>query len=241
MSDAPVTRHKDLSERALGIVLLAPAALLQQHAKLPVSVFWHWWHQGPYDTSFPDYLPPREGAEPFTRAVAKAHEQGLNAIVYMNQRLWCTNTPSWTREGAEQWAVRERDGQVSELRMQVADCEAALNREAERATARANAGSLKVALAASLREELERVRRCVQHDERAQRVPDQRRRFNAGGVLQRAGQTEAAVDLARLCGLYPAGEGASYAGGILSAGVDGIEVAEAVALSMAAQSLVMPA
>ena len=33
-------------------------------------------------------------------------------------------------------------------------------------------------------------------------------------------------------GLYPAGEGASYAGGILSAGVDGIEVAEAVALSI---------
>ena len=35
-------------------------------------------------------------------------------------------------------------------------------------------------------------------------------------------------------GLYPAGEGASYAGGILSAGVDGIEVAEAVARSLAA-------
>jgi uncharacterized protein len=33
-------------------------------------------------------------------------------------------------------------------------------------------------------------------------------------------------------GLYPAGEGASYAGGILSAGVDGIRVGEAVALSM---------
>ncbi len=33
-------------------------------------------------------------------------------------------------------------------------------------------------------------------------------------------------------GIYPAGEGASYAGGILSAGVDGIEVAEAVALSI---------
>ena len=32
-------------------------------------------------------------------------------------------------------------------------------------------------------------------------------------------------------GLYPAGEGAGYAGGILSAGVDGIKVAEAVALS----------
>jgi uncharacterized FAD-dependent dehydrogenase len=35
-------------------------------------------------------------------------------------------------------------------------------------------------------------------------------------------------------GLYPAGEGASYAGGILSAGVDGIKVAEAVARELAA-------
>ena len=33
-------------------------------------------------------------------------------------------------------------------------------------------------------------------------------------------------------GLYPAGEGAGYAGGILSAGVDGIKIAEAVALDM---------
>ena len=33
-------------------------------------------------------------------------------------------------------------------------------------------------------------------------------------------------------GLYPAGEGASYAGGILSAGVDGFKVAEAVARSL---------
>ena len=33
-------------------------------------------------------------------------------------------------------------------------------------------------------------------------------------------------------GLYPAGEGAGYAGGILSAGIDGIKVAEAMALAM---------
>jgi hypothetical protein len=33
-------------------------------------------------------------------------------------------------------------------------------------------------------------------------------------------------------GLYPCGEGAGYAGGILSAGVDGIKVAEAVARSL---------
>jgi hypothetical protein len=33
-------------------------------------------------------------------------------------------------------------------------------------------------------------------------------------------------------GLYPAGEGASYAGGIYSAAIDGIEVAQAVALAI---------
>jgi len=37
-------------------------------------------------------------------------------------------------------------------------------------------------------------------------------------------------------GLYPAGEGAGYAGGILSAGIDGIKVAEAMALAMLVKS-----
>ena len=37
-------------------------------------------------------------------------------------------------------------------------------------------------------------------------------------------------------GLYPAGEGAGYAGGILSAGVDGIKVAEALALDLLKQA-----
>ena len=37
-----------------------------------------------------------------------------------------------------------------------------------------------------------------------------------------------------VAGLYPAGEGASYAGGILSAGVDGIRVAEAIAKALCA-------
>ena len=35
-----------------------------------------------------------------------------------------------------------------------------------------------------------------------------------------------------VAGLYPAGEGAGYAGGIMSAGVDGIEVAEVLAAEL---------
>ena len=42
---------------------------------------------------------------------------------------------------------------------------------------------------------------------------------------------------ANTAGLYPAGEGAGFAGGILSAGVDGIKVAEAVARSMVDSSV----
>ncbi len=38
-----------------------------------------------------------------------------------------------------------------------------------------------------------------------------------------------------VAGLFPAGEGAGYAGGILSAGIDGIKVAEAVALAILAE------
>jgi uncharacterized FAD-dependent dehydrogenase len=38
-----------------------------------------------------------------------------------------------------------------------------------------------------------------------------------------------------VAGLYPAGEGAGYAGGIMSAGVDGIEVAEALGARLLAE------
>ena len=42
-------------------------------------------------------------------------------------------------------------------------------------------------------------------------------------------------------GLYPAGEGAGYAGGIMSAGVDGIEVAEALAVHLLGRLAPLPA
>jgi hypothetical protein len=94
--------------------VLPPAVALREELGLPVSVFWHWWHHGPYDTSFPDYLPPREGVDAFRRAVRDAHASDVHMMTYMNQRLWCTNTPSWEAEGAARWAVKGRDLQVHE-------------------------------------------------------------------------------------------------------------------------------
>lgn len=94
--------------------VIAPALALQKALGLPVNVYWHWWHHAAYDTGFPDYLPPREGVDSFTTAVRRAHEAGVHAMVYMNQRLWCTGTRSWTAEHAARAAVKERDGSVRE-------------------------------------------------------------------------------------------------------------------------------
>ncbi len=94
--------------------VLGPAAVLRERIgnDVPVSVFWHWWHGCAYDTGFPEYLPPREGTEAFRDALAKAHDQGLHAIVYMNQRLWGMTTKSWEAEGAARFAVKGTNGKI---------------------------------------------------------------------------------------------------------------------------------
>ncbi|MCC6698173.1 MAG: hypothetical protein IT365_21300 [Candidatus Hydrogenedentes bacterium] len=92
--------------------VLEPAAELQRQAGVPVSVFWHWWHGCPYDVGFPEYLPPREGEEAFRDAVGKAHDGGLHAIVYMNQRLWGMTTQSWKDKDAARFAVKSPDGSI---------------------------------------------------------------------------------------------------------------------------------
>jgi hypothetical protein len=92
--------------------VLEPAIALQEALGLPVRVFWHWWHGCAYDTGFPEYLPPREGVESFTNALARAHQKDVRAIVYMNQRLWGMTTESWKAEDAENYAVKAADGTV---------------------------------------------------------------------------------------------------------------------------------
>jgi hypothetical protein len=55
--------------------VLVPATDLQDQLGLPVSVFWHWWHGCAYDIGFPEYLPPREGREPFIQECNKKLDQ----------------------------------------------------------------------------------------------------------------------------------------------------------------------
>ena len=75
-----------------------------------VSVLWHWWHSGPYDDAFPEYLPPREGRESFVKAVARAKTKGINMTPYMNSFQWGGATKSFREKGVERYVARKSDG-----------------------------------------------------------------------------------------------------------------------------------
>jgi len=92
--------------------VLLPAADLKERLKLPVNVFWHWWHGCSYDDGFPEYFPPREGKEPFIQALSAAQEKNIRAIVYMNVLQWGDATESWKTENAAAWSVKDINGNM---------------------------------------------------------------------------------------------------------------------------------
>ena len=92
--------------------VLVPAADLKQRLNLPVSVFWHWWHNNPYDQDLPEYFPPREGKKSFVQALSAAQDKGLRANVYMNVLQWGPSTESWKNENASIATIKDINGQM---------------------------------------------------------------------------------------------------------------------------------
>ncbi|MGC9052502.1 MAG: DUF6259 domain-containing protein [Candidatus Hydrogenedens sp.] len=92
--------------------VLLPAMDMAKRLQLPVSVLWHWWHGCAYDIGFPEYLPPREGNISFTNALEKATKEGIHTLIYVNQRLWGTETRSWKEQNAERYAITDKDGNI---------------------------------------------------------------------------------------------------------------------------------
>ena len=91
-------------------VLTEAADLKEYLGDYNVSVLWHWWHNGPYDDAFPEYLPPREGRESFVKAVAEAKAKGINMTPYMNSIQWGESRKSWTELNISQYSARKSDG-----------------------------------------------------------------------------------------------------------------------------------
>ncbi len=93
--------------------VLKPAIELKKKLDLPVSVFWHWWHNNSYDEFLPEYIPPREGRKSFTKAVLSAQNEGVRSIVYMNAIQWGESTESWKAENAMPWSLKDLNGKMN--------------------------------------------------------------------------------------------------------------------------------
>jgi len=90
---------------------VCPAAKeVARRLELPVAVDWYWWHKHPYDTSYPDYFPPREGADAFRAAVADLQANNVSVQVYSNGMSWDREEPRWETEGRKCTTVL-RDGE----------------------------------------------------------------------------------------------------------------------------------
>ncbi len=83
---------------------------IARRLELPVAVDWYWWHKHPYDTSYPDYFPPREGTEAFSAAVADLQANNVSVQVYSNGMSWDRDEPRWETEGRKCTTVL-RDGE----------------------------------------------------------------------------------------------------------------------------------
>jgi len=90
--------------------VLTEAIDLNKRLGLPVNAYWHWWHNCSYDDYFPEYIPPREGREPFIKAVSDAQGKGVHCIVYMNSFQWGNSTDSWIKENAKIYSAKTIDG-----------------------------------------------------------------------------------------------------------------------------------
>lgn len=80
---------------------------LQKRTGVDVALDWYWWHNNPYDVLMPEYLPPREGSATFVSAVRELQSLGIKVIVYINGRLWDTESDSWREENAKLGAAKD--------------------------------------------------------------------------------------------------------------------------------------
>ena len=88
--------------------VIPPTVRLSKYLSRPVALDWYWWHDNPYDTMLPEYLPPRDGEKTFKEAIDYIHRNDMRCIVYINGR--CCDIQS--REFREDVAVLRESGET---------------------------------------------------------------------------------------------------------------------------------
>ena len=83
-----------------------PVHWFMKETGLKVALDWYWWHNVPYDTSYPFFWPPRDGEDAFRAAVKRMKDRGAFLQVYTNGMLWDEDDPRWAEGGLESTIVR---------------------------------------------------------------------------------------------------------------------------------------
>ncbi|MFA7173181.1 MAG: DUF6259 domain-containing protein [Kiritimatiellia bacterium] len=78
---------------------------------VPCALDWYWWHRWPQDVGYPQYWPPREGAEKFGETIARLKKKGIYTMLYTNGTSRDMDDPSWV-EGGEEGAVVAHSGKI---------------------------------------------------------------------------------------------------------------------------------
>ena len=92
--------------------VVPPVERFAKDAGVPVALDWYWWHAIPYDTAYPSFWPPREGASAFAAAIRRLKERGIYTMVYVNGLSWDRDDPTWAH-GGERGVVMDRDRSYS--------------------------------------------------------------------------------------------------------------------------------
>ncbi|MGI6083759.1 MAG: DUF6259 domain-containing protein, partial [Limnochordia bacterium] len=91
---------REIAVEEVGDVALA----LHERFPYPSAVHWYNWHRIPFNTSFPDYLPAKEG---FAEQVRRLDNAGVKVMPYINARLADPNSRTWQRDDAERFCARK--------------------------------------------------------------------------------------------------------------------------------------
>lgn len=96
--------------RGRSSVVLPSVEAFADETGVPVALDWYWWHEIPYDTSFPRFWPPREGEASFRAAVRRLRGRGVYVQTYTNAMTWDADDRLFGELGGADEVVLHRDG-----------------------------------------------------------------------------------------------------------------------------------
>lgn len=112
---------KQLCDNGLWMCLGASPAMMEKlmtqvqervAGRTPVGVHWYTWHKIPFDHSYPEYFPPKEG---FADTTAKLKAMGQLVMPYINGRLWDSEIDSFKARGIQSACKQETGGYYVEI------------------------------------------------------------------------------------------------------------------------------